>query len=76
MKTRTAARISTREESQVYVFINENLLPEQLREMAVSLLNSKELMRLVQGLPPGDQERFLMRLDRVSQPPPNGCSPP
>jgi len=69
MKIVKTVGTSAREESQIYVIINDNLLPEQLREMAVSLLNSKELMRLVEGLPPEDQERFLMRVDRVSQNP-------
>jgi len=58
-------RTIARQESGVYVFINENLLPEKLREMASSLLNNKDPVRMVLGLPQKDQARFVDRADQV-----------
>ena len=46
-------------------FAYADLTPEQSKKQAVPLLNSKELLRSVRALPPGDQQRFIDKVDQV-----------
>ena len=70
-RTTPVPRTAAKEEFGVYVFVNGNLQPERLRIMAISLLKSKDLPRMLSGLSPEDQVRFLDRVDQV-----RCCSPP
>jgi len=49
----------------VHEFINNNLALERLRAMVIFFLNNQELIRMVLGLTPEDQERFVHRVDQV-----------
>jgi len=57
----------TKEEPGVHEFTNSNLPPEQLRAMVVYFLKLKhqDLIRMVLGLTPEDQERFVHKVDQV-----------
>jgi hypothetical protein len=57
--------IAARGEFTVHEFINSTLPPEQLKLIAVYLLNSEELPRRVRGLTPENQVRFLDRVNQV-----------
>lgn len=57
--------IAARGEFAVHEFINSTLPPEQLKLIAVYLLNSEELPRRVRGLTPENQVRFLDRVNQV-----------
>ena len=59
-------RTATREEPGVHEFINSSHLPlERLKAMVTFFLNNQELIRIVLGLTPEDQERFVHRVDQV-----------
>ena len=60
-----APRGSTRGEVAIQEFANSNLPSEQLRKRAVPLLTSKELLRIVWGLPPEDRTKFVDKVDQV-----------
>ena len=64
-KAVVAPRGSTRGEVAIQEFANSSLPPEQLRQRAAPLLDSKELLRIVWGLPPEDQTRFVDKVDQV-----------
>jgi hypothetical protein len=54
-----------REEFTVHEFIRNTLPPEQLKLIAIHLLNSEELPRRVWGLQKDDKIRFLNRVYQV-----------
>ena len=60
-------RTATREEPGVHEFINSNLPLGRLEAMVIFFLNNQELIRMVLGLTPEDQERFVHRVDQVRQ---------
>lgn len=64
-KSIAAPHNSTRGEASIQDFANSNLPSEQLRQRAVSLLNSKELLQNVLGLTPEDQTKFVDKVDQV-----------
>lgn len=55
----------TRGEATLQEFANGDSSPEQLRQRAALLLDSKELLRDVQGLTPKDQTKFVDKIDQV-----------
>jgi hypothetical protein len=55
----------TRGEAILQELANSNSSPEQLMQQAAPLLNSKELLRDVQGLTPKDQTKFVDKIDQV-----------
>jgi len=60
-----AVQSSTRGDALFWEFANANLTPEQLKQRAAPLLNNKELLRNVRALTPGDQTKFIDRVDQV-----------
>ena len=58
-------RDSTRGETSIQEFANSSLTPELLKQRAATVLDSKELLRDVQGLRPGDQTKFVDKVDQV-----------
>ena len=60
-------RNPTRGEAAIQEFANSSLTSEQLKQRATPLLNSKELLRDVQGLTPEDQTRFVDKVDQVGR---------
>lgn len=76
LTTKMGTRPATREEFGVVEFINGNLPLERLRTMVMLLpaLNNQELKRMVLGLTPEDQGRFVDRVDQVRRV--AGSSPP
>ena len=66
-KATAAVRNPARGETAFQEFANGNYTPEQLRQQAASLLDSKELLQNVRGLTPEDQTRFVDKVDRVCQ---------
>lgn len=67
MKIEKAVRTPTIE-SLVYALVNENMLPNEIKTMVLSLLDDKKLTRLIElirRLPPEGQTRFLDRADQV-----------
>ena len=65
--TAAAPRDLTRGETSIREFADSNLTPEQSRQRAGTLLNSKELLRNIRGLTPGDQTKFVDKVDQVSR---------
>jgi len=63
--TVAAPRNSTRGETSIREFANDDWTPEQLRQRAAVLLNNKELLRNVPGLTPEEQTKILDRVDQV-----------
>jgi len=57
----------TRGETSTREFANSNLTPEQSRQRAGTLLNSKELPQNIRGLTPEDQTKFVDKVDQVSR---------
>jgi len=57
----------TRGETSTREFANSNLTPEQSRQRAGTLLNSKELLRNIRGLTPEDQTKFVDKVDQVGR---------
>ena len=58
-------QISTRGEAPFRQFANSNLTPEQSKQQAAPLLNSKDLLRSVRALIPEDQTKFIDKIDKV-----------
>ena len=48
-------------------FVYNNLTPEKSRRRVAVLLDSRDLLRNVQGLSPEDQTRFIDKVDQVRQ---------
>lgn len=64
----TTSRSSSRVDSQLLEFANTDLPLETLTQRAIPLLTtSKDLAGNVLGLTPGDQARFVDRVDLVCQ---------
>lgn len=63
--TAAAPQSSTRGEAPFREFANTSLTPEQSRQRAVHLLNSKDLLRIVRALAPEDQTKFIDKVDQV-----------
>ena len=61
----TEPRDSTRGEAAILEFSDSDLSSERLRQRAPLLLNDKGLLRNVRGLTPGDQARFVDKVDQV-----------
>jgi len=58
----------TRGETSTREFSSDSLAPEQSRQLAGTLLNSKELLRDIRGLTPEDQTTFVDKADQVCPP--------
>jgi len=56
---------STSGESTIQEFLDGSLTIGQLKQRATSFLNNKGLLRIVQGLTPENQTKFLDRVDQV-----------
>ena len=56
---------STRGEAPFREFATNTLTPEQSRQRAAPLLNSKDLLRNVRALTPEDQTKFIDKVDKV-----------
>ena len=56
---------STNGETPFREFAYSNLTPEQSKQRAAVLLNSRDLLRNVQGFAPEDQARFIDKVDQV-----------
>ena len=67
MAKKNDAANSTNGEAQVVEFANSNLSLEMLTRRATVLLTTKNLVRIVRELTPGDQAKFLDKLDQVCQ---------
>ena len=64
----TASRSSTRVDSQILEFASNDLSPEQFTQRAIFFLTAfRDLTRNVLGLPPGDQAKFVDKIDQVCQ---------
>jgi len=60
-----ALQTSTRGEAPFREFANSSLIPEQSRQRAAPLLNSKDLLRNFRALTLEDQTKFIDKVDRV-----------
>jgi len=60
-----ALQSSTRGEAPFREFANNTLTPEQSRQQAALLLNSKDLLRNLRTLMPEDQAKFIDKADQV-----------
>ena len=67
MAKKNDAANSTNGEAQVLEFANSNLSLEMLTRRATVLLTTKNLVRIVRELTPGDQAKFLDKVDQVCQ---------
>ena len=67
MAKKNDAANSTNGEAQVLEFANSNLSLEMLTRRATVLLTTKNLVRIARELTPGDQAKFLDKLDQVCQ---------
>ena len=64
----TPSRSSTRVDAQILEFANSNLTLEPLTQRAIFFLTTfKALPRNVLGLTPGDQDKFVDKIDQVRQ---------
>jgi len=61
----TTLQSSTRGEAPFREFANNTLTPEQSRQQAALLLNSKDLLRNLRTLMPEDQAKFIDKADQV-----------
>ena len=61
----SALRDSAGGEAPFLEFVDGNLTPEQSKQWTALLLDSKDLLRNVQGLAPEDQTRFIDKVDQV-----------
>ena len=62
-----ALQNSTSGEAPFREYAYSNLTPEQSKQRAALLLDSRDLLRNVQGLAPEDQTRFIDKVDQVSK---------
>ena len=60
-----ALQSSTRGEAPFREFANNTLTPEQSRQRAAPLLNSKDLLQSLRTLMPEDQTKFIDKADQV-----------
>ena len=60
-----ALQDSTRGETLFREFARSNLTPEQSKQRAAVLLDSRDLLQNVQGLGPEDQTRFIDKVNQV-----------
>ena len=66
--TSTTSRSSTRVDAQILEFASNNLSSEALTQRAIFFLTTfKDLARIILGLSPEDQERFVDKVDQVCQ---------
>jgi len=65
--TIAAPHSSTRGEATIREFASSNSTPEQSRQRAPVFLNSKELLRNIQGLTPDDRTKFVDKIDQVAR---------
>ena len=61
-----ALQNSTSADTPFREFAYSNLTPEQSKQRAALLLDSRDLLRNIQGLAPEDQTRFIDKIDQVS----------
>ena len=59
-------QVRAKGEAAFLKFAYSNLTPEQSKKQAASLLNTRDLLRNVQGLAPEVQTRFIDKVDQVS----------
>ena len=64
-KVADALHNSTCGEAAIREFINSDPTSEQFMHRAADCLNSKELLRNVLALTPGDQGKFVDKVDQV-----------
>ena len=66
----TTSRSSTRVDAQILEFASSNLPLDALAQRAIFFLTAfKDLARNILGLTPGDQEKFVDKIDQVCQHP-------